>query len=182
MRFLRLSGETAEQRFDREVLPHLDSAYNLARWLTRNADDAADVVQESCLRAFKNMNQLVGDNAKPWFLAIVRNTGHTFARRNNAITSAFTDEEDNLEWDGPSPEQAVIAKASAEAMTTLLEELPLEFREVIVLKDVQDLSYKEIADVVGVPIGTVMSRLNRGRKRLRQRLSDGVPEERRLGL
>ena len=180
MRLWRRNGTTDQERFDREVLPHLDTGYNLARWLARSDDDASDIVQEACLRCFRNMDQLT-TNPRAWFLSTVRNTAYTFlARRSGQPT--FLDESDDLQWDGPSPEQAVLAKVEQEILTQFIEDLPPEFREVLVLRDLEDLSYKEIAEVSGLPIGTVMSRLNRARRRLQQRLADRSLEERRLGL
>lgn len=182
MKFWRSQGDSAKERFNRDLLPHLDSAYNLARWLTRNEDDAADITQEAMIKAFKNLDQMKAGSAKAWLMAIVRNTGLTYLNRKSNQPSAFPDESEDLEWQGFSPEQTLLMSEDREVVVRLLEELPTEFREVVVLRDVEDLSYKEISDVVGVPIGTVMSRLNRARHRLQQRLSDRTPEERRLGL
>jgi RNA polymerase sigma-70 factor (ECF subfamily) len=178
----RSAPHTNQERFDREVLPHLDSGYNLARWLARNDDDASDIVQDACVKAFRNVDQ-VSTNARIWFLTIVRNTAYTFlAKRSGMPNIGFFDEIDAVEWTGPSPEQAVLLSADRDLVIRFLEELPSEFKEVVILRDLEDLSYKEISEVVDVPIGTVMSRLNRARQRLQQRLADRAPEERKLGL
>jgi len=163
-------------------LPHLDSAYNLARWLAKNEDDAGDIVQEAMVKAFKNMDQINSSNTKSWLMSIVRNTGHTYLAKKSGFTAAFQDEAESLEWHGPTPEETLLMKEEKEIAVRFLEDLPLEFREVVILKDIEDLSYKEISEVVGVPIGTVMSRLNRARQRLQQRFSDRTLEERQLGL
>jgi RNA polymerase sigma-70 factor (ECF subfamily) len=163
-------------------LPHLDSAYNLARWLAKNEDDAADITQEAMIKAFKNLGQVNAGSPKAWLMSIVRNTGVTFLTKKNGHQSVFIDEIEGLEWHGQSPEQALLMSEEKEVVMRLLEELPLEFREVVILRDLEDLSYKEISEVVGIPIGTVMSRLNRARQRLLQRLSDRTPEEKKLGL
>lgn len=182
MKLWRRTEETGQERFNREILPHLDSAYNMARWLARNDDDASDIVQEACIKSFKSLEQMNGA-AKPWFLTIVRNTAYTFlSRRPSFAGGAYLDEAEDIEWDGPTPEQALMTKTDKEMVIKFLEELPAEFREVVVLRDLEDLSYKEIADVTGVPIGTVMSRLNRARQRMQRRLADRAPEERKLGL
>ena len=182
LRLWRRTEDTNQERFNREILPHLDAAYNIARWLARNDDDAADIVQEACIRAFKGLGQMNGA-PKPWFLTIVRNTAYTFlSRRQGFAGSAYLDEAEDVEWDGPNPEQAMMLAKDKEMVGKFLEELPAEYREVVILRDLEDLSYKEIAEVTGVPIGTVMSRLNRARHRLQQRLADRTPEERKLGL
>jgi RNA polymerase sigma factor (sigma-70 family) len=182
LKLWKRAEETGQERFNREILPHLDSAYNMARWLARNDEDASDIVQDACIRAFKSLDQMHA-GAKSWFLTIVRNTAYTFlTRKSGLVGAAFLDEAEGLEWDGPNPEQALMMKADKEMVVKFLEDLPTEFREVVVLRDLEDLSYKEIAEVTGVPIGTVMSRLNRARQRLQQRLADRAPEERKLGL
>lgn len=174
--------DDAQERFNREILVHLDSAYNLARWLVKNGDDADDIVQEACIRAFRNMDQR-GGHAKAWFLSITRNTAFTFlSRRPGFVSNAFDGEMETLEWHGPNPEQSLLSQEDKEMAVRFIEELPPEFREVVILRDVEDLSYKEIAEVTNVPVGTVMSRLNRARQRLQQRLADRTLEERKLGL
>jgi RNA polymerase sigma-70 factor (ECF subfamily) len=153
--------------FNHAVLPHLDAAYNLARWLAGNDQDAEDVVQEASLRAFKYWKSFSGRDARPWFLAIVRNTFYSWVRERSAQPVLTMDGELEEIDDGfPNPETALLQNADRHLIQAALEDLPVEFREAIVLKEFEELSYKEIADIAGVPIGTVMSRLSRARKRL----------------
>ncbi|MSP41210.1 MAG: sigma-70 family RNA polymerase sigma factor [Deltaproteobacteria bacterium] len=165
------------RRFEALVLPHLDAAYNLARWLTRQSADADDLVQEAYLRAFKFFASFRGDNGRAWLLTIVRNTCYTALRQKQGegCRAAFDDEADNLEWDGApmaldfarnNPEAALLRNAEKEWVNKAVEQLPLEFPEVLVLRELEDLTYKEIAVIVDIPIGTVMSRLARARKQL----------------
>ena len=166
-------------RFGDLVLPHLDSAYNLARWLTRNDHDAQDVVQEAYMRAFRSFDGFRGDNARPWLLAIVRNTCYTWLSQNrHAEVEVPFDEELH---GGESGAGAGAYDASPEAILGRLDDvrlvdealarLPVGYREVVILRDIEDLSYKEIAVVAGLPIGTVMSRLARGRRILLKQLT-----------
>lgn len=161
---------SALARFEAVVLPHLDAAYTLARYLMRNAHDAEDVVQDACLRALKYFEGFRGEegtSARAWLLTIVRNTAHTWRKRHRPDALA-------VEFD-ESEHSAAIADRDPEAKETLgraLEHLAPEFREVIVLRELQGLSYKEIGDVVGVPVGTVMSRLSRARARLQDALRE----------
>jgi RNA polymerase sigma factor (sigma-70 family) len=173
-------GMTRTSRFEQTIMPHLDAAYNLARWLTRNDSDAQDVVQDAYLRAFKYFDSFQGENPSAWLLAIVRNAGFTWMRRNRrseeVVGSEPLDEEEvgNAEplLGGGSrqlatdPETLLIEARDRAQVNELVAKLPAEFREVIVLREIQDLSYREIADIVGIPIGTVMSRLSRARKLL----------------
>jgi RNA polymerase sigma factor (sigma-70 family) len=155
--------------FEEVVLPHLDAAFNYARWLTRSEADAEDVVQDACVRAFKFFAAFRGDDARPWLLTIVRNTWYgRFPRRAAAVSFVTTDDEDD---DGRpdeslNPEALVIQQETVDRVRRALEELPADFREVLVLRELEGLSYKEIAAVVTIPMGTVMSRLARGRERL----------------
>ena len=154
--------------FEEVVLPHLDAAFNYARWLTRNDADAEDVVQDAYVRALRFFSSLRGEDARPWLLTIVRNTwyGH-IARRAPAQTHAVYDEmTDQRAAEGLDPEALAIQHQSAERVHQAVEQLPAEFREVIVLRELEGLAYKEISTVGGVPIGTVMSRLARARERL----------------
>ena len=182
MKLWRSSRVTAQERFDRDLLPHLDSAYNLARWLTKNEDDASDVVQESFVKAFRHIDQLIGEDAKPWLLAIVRNTAHRLMTKRTNQTLALEDQVELIRDDGPSPEEAAFRTADKEVVNRLLDQLPVEFREVVVLRELEDLSYKEISEVIDVPVGTVMSRLSRARQRLQTELSRIEQEEGPLGL
>ena len=165
-------------RFERAVLPYLDAAYNLARWLTRNDPDAQDVVQEAMLRALRYFDSLRDADARGWLLAIVRNTGYTWLEKNRpAELLAYDEASANVEesaalWGAAdsNPEVIVLQSAQRKLVAQALEELPLAFREMIVLRELEDLSYKDIARIAGVPIGTVMSRLARGREILRRTL------------
>ena len=169
------------ERFEQTVLPHLDAAYNLARWLTRNDQDAQDVTQEACLRAFRFFDGYQGGNMRAWFLTIVRNTCYTWLHQNRAPggSDEVFDEEIHStdESGGASPEIQALAGADKETLRRALEELPAVFREVLVLRELEGMSYKEIADVSSVSLGTVMSRLARARTRLRQALGASLGKE-----
>jgi RNA polymerase sigma-70 factor, ECF subfamily len=156
------------ERFERVVLPYLDDAYTLARYLLRDEHDAQDVVQEASLRAFRYFDGYSGGDAKAWLLAIVRNCSLTwrYRHRADAHTVSFMDGVDAPADDGNEADTAAIESSERARVQRAIDALPAEFREVIVLREVQDLSYKEISDVAGVPIGTVMSRLARARRRL----------------
>jgi|SRR5215217_933186 len=156
------------QNFEDAVLPHLDAAYNLARWLTRNEHDAQDVVQEAYLRALRFFGGFHGGDARAWLLTIVRNTCYTWLRRNRSPQLSYDFDEAVLAKESPvlDPEAAHVLKAQTQLVNEAIEQLPIEFREVVVLRELEELSYKEIAGVTGIPIGTVMSRLARARKRL----------------
>ena len=162
----------ANARFEAVVLTHLDAAYGLARWLTGNAVDAEDVVQDACLRALKGIDGFSGQNARAWTLAIVRNTAITWLARNRPRALVFTDNMEAAERaaaslpHGGSPEDDLIAKANGDELAAAIAALPLPLREAFVLRDVQELSYREIAAMIGVPLGTVMSRLARARAQL----------------
>ena len=163
-------------RFEQCVLPHLDAAYNLARWLTRDTRDAEDVVQDACLRAFRGIGGFSGGNARAWVLTITRHAAFTWLSKNRSSALVIVDdleeaERKELSHGSPTaeyetPEAAVIAKADAAKLEAAIAQLPVPFREALVLRDVQGLDYREIAVVTKVPIGTVMSRLARARRRL----------------
>ena len=165
--------------FEEVVLPHLDAAYNLARWLTRNDDDAHDVVQEAYLRAFRFFESFHGTDGRAWLLAIVRNTSYTWMHHNRtpAHSVPLDDEIYEIESQGLSPEALLLQNADSQMVRAALEHLPPEFREVLVLREFEELSYKEIARITDLPIGTVMSRLARGRKRLQLALARHDYEE-----
>ena len=146
--------------FEDLIAEHLDAAYNLARWLTRNPHDAEDLVQEASLRALRGFAGFHGDKGKPWFLTIVRNTCYTWLKKNRAREFALFDEQIHSP-DKPAVDRVMLKEA--------LEALPLEFREALVLREIEGLTYREISEVTGVPIGTVMSRLNRARAQLRMK-------------
>jgi RNA polymerase sigma factor (sigma-70 family) len=160
-------------RFEEVILPHMDAAYNLARWLARNDHDAEDLVQESYLRAFKFFGSFHGANARGWLLTIVRNTCYTWFRENRTeeLTTSFNEEIHSTEADPFDPQKLLLQRESSQLLKQALEELPLEFREVLVLRELEGLSYKEIAVIADIPPGTVLSRLARARTRLKQCLS-----------
>jgi RNA polymerase sigma-70 factor, ECF subfamily len=159
-------------RFEEAILPHLDAAYNLARWLMRNDADADDAVQDACLRALRFFGGFRGGDGRVWLLAIVRNTCYSKLKRNRAqeLQTAFDEEVHGHNPDAPDPEAALLKSLDAAALQRAVETLPEEFREVVVMRELEGLSYKEIADVTEVPIGTVMSRLARARGRLQRSL------------
>jgi len=164
----------AEKRADFEaaVLPHLDAAYNLARWLVRNESDAEDVAQEATLKAFRFFEGFRGGDGRAWLLTIVRNACYSWLRRNRGDDLNVTlDEEIHVAEDRRAgPEAEVLRQASARSLQHALEGLPTVLREAIVLRELEGLSYAEIASVTEIPIGTVMSRLSRARRRLQQAL------------
>jgi RNA polymerase sigma-70 factor, ECF subfamily len=159
--------------FEQSVLPHLGAAYNLARWLTRNEHDAEDVVQEAYMRAFKFFGGFRGGDSRSWLLTIVRNTCYTWMQQNRSreLTKVLDEEIHTLSSDSMDPEAIVLQSVSNDLLRRAIDELPPEFREVIVLRELQEMSYREIADISGIPIGTVMSRLARGRQRLHRVLA-----------
>jgi RNA polymerase sigma factor (sigma-70 family) len=159
--------------FEQEVLPHLDAAYNLARWLTRNDQDAQDVVQEAYLRAFRFFPGFRGGDARAWLMKIVRNTCYTWLNANRPLQDAAEFDENFFPPDSraPNPEEVVLQNDSVALLRTALEKLPPNSREVLILRELEGMSYKEIADITGMPVGTVMSSLSRARGRLRQVLT-----------
>ena len=168
-------GERRRQsRFETVVLPHLDAAYALARWLTRNDTDAADVVQEACLRAFRYFDSYREGDAKSWLLRIVRRTCYDWLERNRPAELVPLETEDDLDGPVRPPTAAVDADALLESrsdlrhLDRLIEALPPQLREAVVLRELHELDYRQIAEVTGVPIGTVMSRLHRARSALRR--------------
>ena len=160
-------------------MPHLDAAYNLARWLTRNDDDAQDMVQEASLRAFKFFEDFRGVDGRPWLLTIVRNTCYTWLQQHRAHDMTIFDEEAHTtEGDTLDPATLVLRSDDNRLLRQSLEELPVEFREVVALRDLEGFSYREIADIANIPVGTVMSRLARARERLKQSLCNRLKEKR----
>ena len=155
---------TNDRDLDQSLLLHIDAAYNLARWLVRDAADAEDVVQDSYVRALKYRDGCTGSNVRAWLLSIVRNTGYTWLSKNKGWT-----EFDELEHGGSYDEAEAdsIARIDAERLRVLLSDLPTEYREILVLREFEELSYREISQVADIPVGTVMSRIARARKRLR---------------
>jgi RNA polymerase sigma-70 factor (ECF subfamily) len=159
--------------FEQTVLPHLDAAYNLARWLAGNDHDAQDVAQEACLRAFKFFGSFRGENPRAWLLTIVRNTFYNWLKKNRPAETACELDAEALAVEDVSTNAETInlRQADAESVRRAIAELPVEFREMIVLREMEGFSYKEIADLSDVPIGTVMSRLARARKLLQKNLA-----------
>lgn len=166
---MRLRDQNKIRRFEQCVLPHLDAAYNLARWLTRNDQDAEDVVQESYLRAFKFFDSFHSADARPWLLTIVRNTYYTLKQKQqrvHEVLTPFDEEIHGVDPENQNPEELLLQSMNKQLIKDAIEDLPLEFREVIVLRELEGLSYKEISDIAAVPLGTVMSRLARARKNI----------------
>ncbi len=159
---------------------HMDAAYNLAHWLVRDASAAEDVVQESFLRAFRYFQGFRGGDARPWLMGIVRNASYTWLRERGTIAHMETVDEDGIaeeKWEAPAqdePESMLIRKSEATQINAAIAALPPAFREVIVLRVMDEMSYEAIAEVAGVPVGTVMSRLSRARAMLRQTLVSDV--------
>jgi RNA polymerase sigma factor (sigma-70 family) len=183
-----VSGDEDRARFASVVLPHLADAYALARWLTGDRADAEDVVQEACLRAFRGIGGFGGINARAWLLTITRHAAYAWMSKNRSAALLVVDDLEAVEQQqaaagspcgtGPeTPEAALIAKTDAARLESAIAELPLLFRETLVLRDVQGLDYREIAEVTKVPIGTVMSRLARARRRLIARIGTDAPKD-----
>jgi RNA polymerase sigma-70 factor (ECF subfamily) len=174
-----LRDDSQPGRFEQAIMPHLDAAHNLARWLTRRDQDAEDVVQEAYLRAFRFFGNFRGGDGRTWLLAIVRHTAYTWLRKNRAPgqTTSFDEDKHGTVSTDDDPEALLLRTEDAEILRAALEELPTEFREVVVLRELEELSYKEIAQVAGIPVGTVMSRLARGRERLQQLLIERRKKE-----
>lgn len=167
-----MSQQVLGVAFEDVVLPHLDAAYNLARWLTRNTQDAEDVVQEAYLRAFRFFGGFHGGNARTWLLTIVRNTCYSWLEKNRSheAATAFNEQVHTDIVESRDPETLLLRKTDAQSLQETLEELPTTFREVLVLVEMEGLSYKQVAEMLGIPVGTVMSRLARARRRLREYL------------
>jgi RNA polymerase sigma factor (sigma-70 family) len=158
----------AQRGFEEAVLPHLDAAFNYARWLARDDVEAEDVVQDAYVRALRFFPSLRSDDARAWLLAIVRNTFYSRVskRPGQPAMAPWDREADDRPGDDPDPEALVLRQQTVERVREALEQLPVDFREVIVLREIEGLAYKEIAAIVQIPIGTVMSRLSRARERL----------------
>jgi len=168
-----------QTRFEQLILPYLGDAYNLARWMTRNSEDAKDIVQEAMIRAFRFFEGYRDGSAKAWLLTIVRNTGYTWLRQNRAheIDVVFEEEALGVPERLPGPEAQMEQSANKELLHKALERVPLEFREIVILRDLEGFSYKEIVAITGLPIGTVMSRLSRARTRLQREVMDRAGKE-----
>jgi RNA polymerase sigma-70 factor (ECF subfamily) len=175
-----LDEHSRARRFEQLFVAHLDAAYDFARWLARDERNAEDVVQEACLRAFKSLDSFHGDNGRAWLLAIVRNTYYTWFRKNKAHAANVPFDDDgtvaggheiaDLDGAAGSLDQLLEQQDARRQVNAALDRLPEEFREVIVLRELEDLSYKEIAAIARIPLGTVMSRLARARKLMLQHL------------
>jgi RNA polymerase sigma-70 factor (ECF subfamily) len=168
--------ESAERtRFEEVMLPYLDAAYNLARWLTRDATDAEDVVQEALCRALRFFGGFRGGDARAWLLRVVRTTCYTWLQRHRSRD--LTEPLDEVGSDALNPEKLFLQRADRQMLLDAIEALPVAFREVVVLRELEEMTYQEIAVVTAVPLGTVMSRLARARKQLQQRLAHTLGEE-----
>jgi RNA polymerase sigma-70 factor (ECF subfamily) len=165
--------------FEEALLPHLDAAHNLARWLLRNEQDAQDVVQEAYLRAFKSFSGFHGSNGRAWLLTIVRNTSYTLLKKNKAVdlTTSFDEEIHASGQASVSPATILEHSEDAALIREAMDELPAEFREILTLRHQEGLSYKEIADIAQIPPGTVMSRLARARGKLKECLAARIGKE-----
>jgi RNA polymerase sigma-70 factor (ECF subfamily) len=174
-----LHGDANLAEFEQAIFPHLNAAYNLARWLTRNNHDAEDVVQEACLRAYQFFGGFRPGNGRTWLLTIVRNTCYTWLRQNRSRepTSTFDEGRHQVPAAALSPVNHAQRNEERELLRQALDELPPDYREVIVLRELEGLSYKEIASIAGIPLGTVMSRLARARERLQHCLASRMNEE-----
>jgi RNA polymerase sigma-70 factor (ECF subfamily) len=171
---LNVDDQIDQNRFAEVFLPHLDDAFRLARWISGSRADAEDIVQEASLRAFKGIRNFSGGSTRAWTLTIVRNASYSWLAKNRPSTVVLTEDLDQRareemergagNGDVPTPEAALIAKMDAEEVRNAVATLPLPFREILVLREIHDLDYRSIAEIIQVPIGTVMSRLARARK------------------
>jgi RNA polymerase sigma-70 factor (ECF subfamily) len=165
-----LATDGRNRHFELLAMPHLDAAFNLARWLTGNTADAEDVVQDAYLRAYRYLDAFRGDNFRVWLLTIVRNSFLDWLKDNRSGRQIFQPVPADLDWTdpSPSPEAMLLDRVNSETLAMLMATLPAEYREVLILREIEDLSYKDIAAVTGMPAGTVMSRLSRARLALRK--------------
>ena len=169
-----MGKDRKQQRFDRVIMPHLDAAYNLARWLIRNPDDAEDVMQNALMRAYKSLDFCREDSARQWLVRITRNVCYDWLTVNQRLPKGFADV-DCLDQDGANythdafgqtvatPEELMQRQRVRDRVNDMIAALPPVFREVVVLRELEDFSYHDIAEILGVPVGTVMSRLSRAR-------------------
>ena len=165
-----MANDTRNRRFELLAMPHLDAAFNLARWLTGNTADAEDVVQDAYLRAFRYLDTFRGNNFRVWLLTIVRNSFLDWLKDNRSGRQMFQPVSADQDWTDPAPsaETMLLDRVDAETLGRLMVRLPSEYREVLILREIEDFSYKDIAAVTGIPAGTVMSRLSRARVALRK--------------
>jgi RNA polymerase sigma factor (sigma-70 family) len=173
-----VTADNQSARFEEAVLPHLDAAFNLARWLVRNSTDAQDLVQEAYLRAWKGFAGFHGGDGRSWMLTIVRNTCYTWLRNRSRrnLTVEFDEGVHTQESSMPNPERTFYENVNREVVEQALQQLSAEFRESIVLRELEGLSYREISEIAGIPVGTVMSRLARARARLRDYIAAATGE------
>lgn len=174
-----MDDDEDRRRFELLALPHLDAAYNLARWLTHNDQDAQDVVQESLMRALRYMGKFHGDNARPWLLQIVRHACFSWLKENRPVDRMFLDDDDDslqqiAAPSGDEPQMVALRNSERAEVNQAIAALPVGYREVLVLRELEDLSYNDIARIVDIPLGTVMSRLARARGLMRQALTPGA--------
>jgi RNA polymerase sigma-70 factor (ECF subfamily) len=169
-------------RFEQIVLPHLDAAFNLARWLLRSRADSEDVAQEALLRAYRFFRGFQGGDARAWLLQIVRNTCYTWLEKNRPVELMTEFDEELHQQPSANPESLAIAGDNRERLHRALESLPPRFREVLVLRELEGCSYKEIATITAIPIGTVMSALARARQRLQRTLTQPATQEAPRGV
>ncbi len=170
-----MGDDENRRRFESLALPHVDAAYNLARWLTHNDQDAQDVVQEALMRALRYMARFHGDNARPWLLQIVRHACFSWLRENRPAERTYLDDADDslhaiAAPAADEPHSVAQRKAERREINQAIAALPIPFREVLVLRELEDLSYNDIARIAEIPIGTVMSRLARARGLMREAL------------
>jgi RNA polymerase sigma-70 factor (ECF subfamily) len=166
-----VSNSEQQAQFERLVVPHLDAAYNLARWLAGSDHDAEDIAQDACVRAFRFVGGCRGSDGRAWLLTIVRNTAYSWLKKNRSQPLVSIDDDEVAEIADQTSEASSSYSADKDALRVALEGLPLEFREVLVLRELEGLAYKEIAGVAGVPVGTVMSRIARARRQLQDALN-----------
>jgi RNA polymerase sigma factor (sigma-70 family) len=168
---LNVSDNEQPARFEQIVLPHLDAAYNLARWLAGNDHDAEDIVQEACIRAFRFVSGCRNRDGRAWLLTIVRNTGFSWLKKYRPRSVVSIEDDEFAEIEDKNGTASSFHRDDKEALRAAVESLPMEFREALVLRELEGLSYKEIAEVAEVPVGTVMSRLARARRQLQSALT-----------
>jgi RNA polymerase sigma-70 factor (ECF subfamily) len=164
-----MSTETEREkaaRFESIMIPHLDAAYNLARWITRREEAADEAVQEAYLRAFRYFDSFTGGDGRVWLLAIVRNCCLSSYRRQKAIEVVFDERSHGTDSGEPTPEESLLKRDATRSVRHCIDALPREFREVLVMRELEEFSYRQIADMTELPIGTIMSRLSRARKRV----------------
>jgi RNA polymerase sigma-70 factor, ECF subfamily len=169
-----VATDVRTRRFELLAMPHLDAAFNFARWLTGNTTDAEDVVQDAYLRAFRYFDAFRGDNFRVWLLTIVRNSFLDWLKDNRTGRQLFQPVPEETDWADPAPsaEAMLLEQADSETLGTLMAQLPAEYREILILREIEDLTYKDIAAVASIPTGTVMSRLSRARLALRKAWAD----------